>query len=133
MKAFATLLNSSTENIKKARVQNVVRTTAALSKQKIEQKLAELRSIENDIENMLDLCPDNAMDLNSSLKNFDPTQFVENLYDYALELNELQEKIKIATNIHNALFPDDPINGLTKYDEEFISDIVNGKTENNEE
>lgn len=128
MKAFATLLNASNENIKKARVQNVVRTTAALSKQKIEEKLAKLRTLENDFENMMDLSPDNSFDLNSALKNFNPTEFVDDLYNFAMEMYDLQEKIQIATNIHNALFPEDTVNGLSQYDKEFIAEIIN-KTE----
>lgn len=124
MNNFSKLLNASDEQIKQARVLNVVRTTSSISKQRVESKLTELRELENQIESLMDLCPDSSVDLNSNLKKFNPSDFVDNLYDYAIELFELYQKVIVGINIHNALFPEDKIEGLSTYDREFVSNIV---------
>lgn len=124
MNNFSKLLNASDEQIKQARVLNVVRTTASISKQKVESKLTELRELENQIESLMDLCPDSSIDLNSNLKRFNPTEFVDDLYEYAIEIFELYQRVNVGIKIHNSLFPDDKIDGLSKYDQEFISNII---------
>lgn len=124
MKSFQQLIGSSNEEVKSARVTNVVRTTSTLSKQEIESGVAKLQGLENDIEQLLDICPDSSIDLNSNLKNFDPNEFVQDLYTKSVEIYELYKKIQVRINVHNMLFPENQCNSLTEYDKDFIKSVV---------
>lgn len=124
MESFEKIIGASPKDVRKMRVNNTVRNTAAASKAKIEVIKQEFRDIQSKIESLLDISILTSDDLGSNLKDFEPTPWCDQLYDLGEKLALKAMKLKIMINIHNKLFDKDQVEELSDLDLEFINNTT---------
>lgn len=118
------MVGATPAQLRENRVKNACKNTAAASVKHIEDLKQQFRTLQNDLENHLDLGITNRDDLAGQLKNHQPEDWVAKLHPMAVSLAVLAKKITIACNFHNALFPEQKVTALENDDKEFIKDVV---------
>lgn len=128
MKTFTQMVGASPAQLRENRVKNACKNTAAASQKYIEDLKQQFRTLQNDFENHLDLGITNRDDLASQLKSHNSEGWTAKIHPMATELAVLSKKIVIASNLHNALFPENKVTGLETDDKEFIKEVVGDLT-----
>lgn len=106
------------------RVNNAEKSALAQSKIMIEKLKIDYAKIQNEIENKLDLGIEQTTDLGSKLKNLNIESLFTEIYDKADRLAVIARQIKIRVSIHNTLFPENKITGLSKEELDFLTGCV---------
>ena len=124
MQTFKNCIGSSNESVMSIRVNNAEKSALSQSKIMIEKLKIDYAKIQNEIENKLDIGMEQTTDLGSSLKNLNAESLFTEIYDKADRLAVIARQIKIRVSIHNTLFPENKITGLSKEELDFLVDCV---------
>lgn len=124
MQTFKNCIGSSNESVMSIRVNNAEKSALAQSKIMIEKLKIDYAKIQNEIENKLDLGIEQTTDLGSKLKNLNIESLFTEIYDKADRLAVIARQIKIRVSIHNTLFPENKITGLSKEELDFLTGCV---------
>ena len=124
MQTFKNCIGSSNESVMSIRVNNAEKSALAQSKIMIEKLKIDYAKIQNEIENKLDIGMEQTTDLGSSLKNLNTESLFTEIYDKADRLAVIARQIKIRVSIHNTLFPENKMTGLSKEELDFLADCV---------
>lgn len=124
MQTFKNCIGSSNESVMSIRVNNAEKSALAQSKIMIEKLKIDYAKIQNEIENKLDLGIEQTTDLGSSLKNLNTESLFTEIYDKADRLAVIARQIKIRVSIHNTLFPENKMTGLSKEELDFLAGCV---------
>ena len=138
LRNFKDIIGASTEALRETRVKNKVRDTAYASKSKIETAKQNFRDLQSKIEDHMFLGIALTTDIASNLKNFEPTPWCDKLYEMTSDLALMAADLRIMVNVHNKLFPDERVEGLSNDDLDFVNDVTgltidSAKPENGEE
>lgn len=138
LRNFKDIIGASAEALRETRVKNKVRDTAYASKSKIETAKQNFRDLQSKIEDHMDLGITSTTDIASNLKNFEPTPWCDKLYEMTSDLALMAADLRIMVNVHNKLFPDERVEGLSNDDLDFVNDVTgltidSAKPENGEE
>ena len=124
MQTFKNCIGSSNESVMSVRVNNAEKSALAQSKIMIEKLKIEYAKIQNEIENKLDTGMEQTTDLGSSLKNLNTESLFTEIYDKADRLAIIARQLKIRVSIHNTLFPENKMTGLSKEELDFLAGCV---------
>lgn len=124
MQTFKNCIGGSNESVMNVRVNNTEKSALAQSKIMIEKLKIDYAKIQNEIENKLDLGMEQTTDLGSSLKNLNTESLFTEIYDKADRLAVIARQIKIRVSIHNTLFPENKMTGLSKEELDFLAGCV---------
>lgn len=124
MNTFKNCIGASNESVMSIRVNNAEKSALAQSKIMIEKLKIDYAKIQNEIENKLDLGMEQTTDLGSSLKNLNTESLFTEIYDKADRLAVIARQIKIRVSIHNTLFPENKMTGLSKEELDFLAGCV---------
>ena len=124
MQTFKNCIGSSNESVMSIRVNNAEKSALAQSKIMIEKLKIDYAKIQNEIENKLDIGMEQTTDLGSSLKNLNTESLFTEIYDKADRLAVIARQIKIRVSIHNTLFPENKMTGLSKEELDFLAGCV---------
>lgn len=126
MKSFKEQLNGNSKQVRELRVQNFLKMASERSKSLIEvgeNGKCAYRDLQNRLESLLDIMPDSSIDLSSKLSTIDVSKLVENINKTTSDMVNVARIIKRRVAVHNRLFPDDPVTGLTTEELDFINDM----------
>lgn len=83
------------------------------SKSKIESAKQDFRNLQSKIEDHMDLGITSTTDIASNLKNFEPGPWCDDMYKMVGDLALMAADLRIMVNVHNQLFPDEKVEGLS--------------------
>lgn len=124
LRNFKDIIGASAEALRETRVKNKVRDTAYASKSKIETAKQSFRALQSKIEDHMDLGITSTTDVASNLKNFEPTPWCDKLYEMTSNLALMAADLRIMVNVHNKLFPDERVEGLSNDDLDFVTNVT---------
>lgn len=124
LKNFKEIIGASAEALRETRVKNKVRDTAYASKSKIESAKQDFRNLQSKIEDHMDLGITSTTDIASNLKNFEPGPWCDDMYKMVGDLALMAADLRIMVNVHNQLFPDEKVEGLSADDLEFVNNTT---------
>lgn len=124
LRNFKDIIGASAEALRETRVKNKVRDTAYASKSKIETAKQNFRDLQSKIEDHMDLGITSTTDIASNLKNFEPGPWCDKMYEMVNELALMSAELRIMVNVHNQLFPDERVEGLSEDDLEFVNNTT---------
>lgn len=101
--AFITSLKRNNKAIRDDRATAIAEDAELLFKRAIEDARVEIRRMERDRENMLDLSPDHAMSLKLA-SDFNATEFVAKDIELGVKIRNAQIKLEIAEKRYAILF-----------------------------
>ena len=132
MKTFEQIVGVTGEQALEARAKNVVKNVSAASRAKVETLKQEFRDLQSSMFDHMDIAVRETTSLKIEMKD-SPSDWCDKLYNMALKMRTTSEKIKIAVNVHNKLFPNNPVEGLDAEDLELIEDVCGIKEETSAE
>lgn len=121
---FKDIIGASAEALRETRVKNKVRDTAYASKSKIETAKQDFRNLQSQIEDHMDLGITSTTDIASNLKNFEPSPWCDQMYNMVCNLAVMAADLRIMVNVHNKLFPDESVEGLSDDDLDFVNNVT---------
>lgn len=124
MQSFESIIGGSAKQVKDIRVKNATRSIQTQSEMDVAKMVQDYRNMQNDLENSLDLGITNTTDVATNLKAIDPVKILNKVNTTAQSMAVLARKIKIAVKIHNTLFPDSKVTGLTDDELDFLKDCI---------
>ena len=124
LRNFKDIIGASAEALRETRVKNKVRDTAYASKSKIETAKQSFRALQSKIEDHMDLGITSTTDVASNLKNFEPTPWCDKLYEMTSNMALMAADLRIMVNVHNKLFPDERVEGLSNDDLDFVTNVT---------
>lgn len=124
MQSFESIIGGSAKEVKDVRVKNATRSIQTQSEMDLAGMVQEYRQLQNDLESSLDLGITNTTDVATNLKDLKPKELLETVNSIAQKMAILARKIKIATKIHNTLFPSSKATGLTDDELDFLKDCI---------
>ena len=128
MKTFEQIAGLTGDQALEVRVKNVVKNVSAASRAKVEALKQEFRDLQSEMFNHMDIGVQESTSLRIEMKE-NPSEWVDKLYNMAIKMRTTSEKINIAVNVHNKLFPNNPTEGLDSEDLELIEDVCGSKEE----
>ena len=124
MQSFESIIGGSAKEVKDIRVKNATRSIQTQSEMNVAKMVQDYRNMQNDLENSLDLGITNTTDVATNLKSIDPVEILNKVNTTAQSMAVLARKIKIAVKIHNTLFPNSKVTGLTDDELDFLKDCI---------
>lgn len=124
MQSFSQIIGGSAKETKDIRVKNATRSIQTQSEMDIAKMIQDYRNMQNDLENSLDLGITNTTDVATNLKNIDPVKVLGKVNTTAQKMAVAARKIKIAVKIHNTLFPNNQVKGLSDDELDFLKDCI---------
>lgn len=124
MQSFSQIICGSAKETKDIRVKNATRSIQTQSEMDVAKMIQEYRNMQNELENSLDLGITNTTDVATNLKDIDPVKVLSTVNSTAQKMAIAARKIKIAVKIHNTLFPDSPVKGLSDDELDFLKDCI---------
>lgn len=124
MQSFESIIGGSAKQVKDIRVKNATRSIQTQSEMDVAKMVQDYRNMQNDLENSLDLGITNTTDVATNLKAIDPVKILNKVNTTAQSMAVLARKIKIAVKIHNTLFPNAKVPGLTDDELDFLKDCI---------
>jgi hypothetical protein len=122
MQSFESIIGGSAKQVKDIRVKNATRSIQTQSEMDVAKMVQDYRNMQNDLENSLDLGITNTTDVATNLKAIDPVKILNKVNTTAQSMAVLE--IKIAVKIHNTLFPNAKVTGLTDDELDFLKDCI---------
>ena len=126
MKSFKEQLVGTPKEIRELRVQNFLKMVSEQSKSLIEvgeNGKCEYRKLQNELESLLDIMPSSSIDLSSKLSNINVSELVDNINSTTNDMLRVARIIQRRVAVHNLLFPDDTVSGLSEDELDFINDV----------
>lgn len=124
MQSFESIIGGSAKEVKDIRVKNATRSIQTQSEMNVAKMVQDYRNMQNDLENSLDLGITNTTDVATNLKSINPVEILNKVNTTAQSMAVLARKIKIAVKIHNTLFPNSKVTGLTDDELDFLKDCI---------
>lgn len=124
MQSFESIIGGSAKQVKDIRVKNATRSIQTQSEMDVAKMVQDYRNMQNDLENSLDLGITNTTDVATNLKSINPVDILNKVNTTAQSMAVLARKIKIAVKIHNTLFPNSKVTGLTDDELDFLKDCI---------
>ena len=124
MQSFESIIGGSAKEVKDIRVKNATRSIQTQSEMDVAKMVQDYRNMQNDLENPLDLGITNTTDVATNLKAINPVDILNKVNTTAQSMAVLARKIKIAVKIHNTLFPNAKVTGLTDDELDFLKDCI---------
>ena len=124
MQSFESIIGGSAKEVKDIRVKNATRSIQTQSEMNVAKMVQDYRNMQNDLENSLDLGITNTTDVATNLKSINPVDILNKVNTTAQSMAVLARKIKIAVKIHNTLFPNSKVTGLTDDELDFLKDCI---------
>lgn len=124
MQSFESIIGGSAKEVKDIRVKNATRSIQTQSEMNVAKMVQDYRNMQNDLENSLDLGITNTTDVATNLKAINPVEILNKVNTTAQSMAVLARKIKIAVKIHNTLFPNSKVTGLTDDELDFLKDCI---------
>lgn len=122
MTTFKQMVGLTGEAARNARVSNMIKTSASASRAFVEQMKQTFRDQQNEIFKHTDMGQTESTSLIIK-SDFNPSVWVEELYNKQVALIITSRKISIAVKQHNGLFPEQPVEGLDDEEISFINSI----------
>lgn len=122
MTTFRQMVGLTGEVARNARVSNMIKTSASASRAFVEQMKQTFRDQQNEIFKHTDMGQTETTSLIIK-SDFNPSAWIEELFNKHLALILTSRKINIAVKQHNTLFPEQPVGGLDDDELEFINQI----------
>lgn len=126
MKPLKEQLSGNPKQIRELRVQNFVNMLCEQSRNLIEvgqNGKCEYRKLQMHLESIVDIAPHSSIDLASELAKTDVNKLMNDINEITQKMYDIARIIARRVAVHNRLFPDSPIDGLTKEELDFICDI----------
>lgn len=124
MQSFESIIGGSAQDVKDIRVKNATRSIKTQSEMNIAKMIQDYRNLQNELEGSLDLGITNTTDVATNLKAIDPVKLLDEVHNTANQMAILARKIKIAVKIHNTLFPNAKVTGLTDDELDFLKECI---------
>ena len=124
MQSFESIIGGSAKEVKDIRVKNATRSIQTQSEMNVAKMVQDYRNMQNDLENSLDLGITNTTDVATNLKSINPVDILNKVNTTAQSMAVLARKIKIAVTIHNTLFHNANVSGMTDDELDFLKDGV---------
>lgn len=124
MQSFESIIGGSAKQVKDIRIKNATRSIQTQSEMDVAKMVQDYRNMQNDLENSLDLGITNTTDVATNLKSINPVDILNKVNTTAQSMAVLARKIKIAVKIHNTLFPNSKVTGLTDDELDFLKDCI---------
>ena len=124
MQSFESIIGGSAKEVKDIRVKNATRSIQTQSEMDVAKMVQDYSNMQNDLENSLDVGNTNTTDVATNLKAIDPVKILNKVNTTAQSMAVLARKIKIAVKIHNTLFPNAKVTGLTDDELDFLKDCI---------
>lgn len=134
MKSLKEQLVGNSREIKETRVNNFINILRDQSENMINNlsgSKMEYRKLQMKLESLVDIAPTNAMDLGSKLSSIDTAKLMNDINDVVCDMYNTAIVIERRVALHNRLFPDYKITGLSDDELDFLKDLVHsnlGKT-----
>ena len=134
MKSLKEQLVGNSREIKETRVNNFINILRDQSENMINNlsgSKMEYRKLQMKLESLVDIAPTNAMDLGSKLSSIDTAKLMNDINDVVRDMYNTAIVIERRVALHNRLFPDYKITGLSDDELDFLKDLVHsnlGKT-----
>lgn len=120
MQSLEEIIGGSVKDIRNIRVANATKAIQTESYMNLEKLKQHYRSIQNDLENALDLGITNTQDVATNVKNINAVELIEKVSALSQEMLIAAREIKLAVQVHNTLFPSNPQNDLTEDEIDFL-------------
>lgn len=127
MKSFKEMVGANADSVRETRVNNFVnmlQTESALRITTGENSIQSYRALQCKLEGLLDIAPETTVDLSAKLATIDCKQLMKEVNDIVYSMVQCARAIKRRCKVHNTLFPDNPVTGLSDAELDFIKDIL---------
>lgn len=127
MKSLKEQLVGNSREIKETRVNNFINILRDQSENMINNLSSskmEYRKLQMKLESLVDIAPTNAMDLGSKLSTIDTDKLMNDINEVVRDMYNTAIVIERRVALHNRLFPDYKINGLSDEELDFLKDLV---------
>lgn len=127
MKSLKEQLVGNSREIKETRVNNFINILRDQSENMINNLSSskmEYRKLQMKLESLVDIAPTNAMDLGSKLSTIDTAKLMNDINEVVRDMYNTAIVIERRVALHNRLFPDYKINGLSNEELDFLKDLV---------
>ena len=127
MKSLKEQLVGNSREIKETRVNNFINILRDQSENMINNLSSskmEYRKLQMKLESLVDIAPTNAMDLGSKLSTIDSAKLMSDINEVVRDMYNTAIVIERRVALHNRLFPDYKINGLSDEELDFLKDLV---------
>jgi len=127
MKSLKEQLVGNSREIKETRVNNFINILRDQSENMINNLSSskmEYRKLQMKLESLVDIAPTNAMDLGSKLSTIDTAKLMSDINEVVRDMYNTAIVIERRVALHNRLFPDYKINGLSDEELDFLKDLV---------
>ena len=114
------------KQINSKRIENFLKLLKAESKALIECGVSgknEFRKHQMNLESLLDVSPTSTIDLSSKLSSIDVVELMKKINAESAKMLECAQVTERRVALHNALFPDDKEEFLTKDELDFLAEI----------
>lgn len=129
MKSFKAQLSGSSADIRNARVNNFINIIRSQSEQSInlgEDSKQTYRELQIELEGALDIAPGTTVDLMSKLSTIDSHDLMSKVNSIAAKMLKVAEKIELKVILHNTMFPETPVTGLSDAELDFLKPLIRG-------
>lgn len=129
MKSFKAQLSGSSADIRNARVNNFINIIRAQSEQGInmgDDSKQTYRELQIQLESALDIAPGTTVDLMSKLSSIDSHDLMSKVNGIAAKMLKVAEKIELKVVLHNTMFPETPVEGLSDDELDFLKPLIKG-------
>lgn len=129
MKSFRAQLNGNNAEIRNARVNNFINMLQSQSEMSInigDDSKQTYRDLQIKLEGALDVAPGTTMDLMSKLSQIDSRELMSTVNDFAAKMYKVAKKIELKVAIHNTMFPENPVTGLSDEELDFLKPLIKG-------
>ena len=127
MKSLKEQLVGTSRDIKETRVNNFINILRDQSENMINNlgsSKIEYRKLQMKLESLVDIAPINAMDLGSKLSTIDTAKLMNDINDVVRDMYNTAIIIERKVALHNRLFPDNKVSGLSDDELDFLKDLV---------
>lgn len=129
MKSFKSQLSGNNAEIKGTRVNNFINIIRSQSEMGInigDDSKQTYRDLQIQLEGALDIAPGTTVDLMSKLSTINSQELMSKVNGLAAKMLKVAEKIELKVALHNALFPESPVTGLSDEELDFLKPIIKG-------
>lgn len=127
MKSFKEQLGGDNNAIRQSRVNNFVNVLLSNSNMYLEtgeNSKQTYRQLQIELEGLLDVAPGTTMDLMSKLSKVNPAELMQKVNEKAAKMLKVANIIERRVALHNAMFPENPVKGLTDEELDFLKPLV---------
>lgn len=126
MKSLFEKISQSSDDLRTCRVKNAVDMLANANQSFIMKKRSELLEHINILENKLDLGATSTTDIATNLLNVSTENWVSKVDEIVIDIAERIRNLNVRIELHNSLFPNNPIEPISAEEDSVLSVILGG-------